>query len=227
MYIVGLTGGISSGKSQASLKFQELGIRVIDADLISHKLLQPNSPIYNKIINEFGRDILSDTNEIDRKKLGKIVFDSETKRKILNSIMHPAIKKRIIGDVIFSFITLQRMIVLDIPLLFETGLDAYVNETIVVFCDEETQIERLIHRDRISKEDAMIRLKSQMPLNKKILLADVVFDNSKSINELNDQVVSYVQKRYPSFLRTIMWLISPSTMLFLFFIEKFVMAKHK
>ncbi|XP_016327489.1 dephospho-CoA kinase domain-containing protein-like [Sinocyclocheilus anshuiensis] len=120
MFLVGLTGGIASGKSTASSQLKELGCPVIDADVVARKVVEPQSPAYRLIVQHFGQEILLDNGEIDRQKLGQIIFSSPKKRRLLNSITHPEIHKEMFKQILLYFIKGYRYVVLDVPLLFET-----------------------------------------------------------------------------------------------------------
>ena len=176
--VIGLTGGIASGKSTVSNMFRELGIPVIDADLISREVVERGEKAYKDIVDTFGEGILQKNGSLDRKALGAIVFSDETKRKQLNSIVHPAVRERLISrrDALLEKGT--RCVVLDIPLLFESGLADYADKTLVVYVDSATQLERLMERDQSSENDARQRINSQMALSQKLKLADAVIDNN-------------------------------------------------
>jgi dephospho-CoA kinase len=144
---------------------------------------------YFKIIEEFGRDILLEDGEIDRQKLGAIIFHHAEKRQILNEIVHPEVRKRMRDQVDQSIKNSEEVVVLDIPLLFESKLTYMVDKTLLVYVDDETQLKRLIERNSLSVGDAEARIRSQMPLSEKIKLADAVIDNNGSIADTKKQLL--------------------------------------
>ncbi|KAG9350148.1 hypothetical protein JZ751_026501 [Albula glossodonta] len=134
MFLVGLTGGIASGKSTVSSALRDLGCPIIDADVVARQVVEPKSPAYCRIVQHFGPEILLENGEIDRQKLGQIVFSSAEKRRLLNSITHPEIHKAMLKQIFFYFLRGYRYVVLDVPLLFETRrLTRFLNYTVVVY----------------------------------------------------------------------------------------------
>lgn len=190
--IIGLTGGIATGKSLVSKTLRELGIKVIDADQIAHRVLN-RTEVIDKIKEEFGREIINNKGKIDRKKLGEIVFSEHVKLKKLEEITHPTILDVI--DQKLKEYKKQDLIVLDAPLLFETYLDQKVDETWVVYAEEPTQIERLQKRDGLDYFEAKCRIDVQMPLKEKVQRADQVINNEGTKQELRRKVVKLVEKR--------------------------------
>ncbi|KAL0984431.1 hypothetical protein UPYG_G00141400 [Umbra pygmaea] len=190
MFLVGLTGGIASGKSTVSSLLRELGCPIIDADVVARKVVEPSSPAYLKIVKHFGPEILLENGEIDRQKLGQLIFTNEDKRRLLNSITHPEIHKAMFKQILFYFIRGYRYVVLDVPLLFETRrLTRFLNHTVVVYCDPATQLLRLMLRDGLTQEQAEQRVAAQMPLNEKRGLASHVVENSGSREDTQRQVL--------------------------------------
>lgn len=186
--IVGLTGGIASGKSTVSSMFQELHIPVVDADQLSREVVKPGEEAYEKIVSHFGTTILKKDKTLNRKKLGAIVFADENKRKRLNQIVHPAIRQRMLQQRDAYVRDNYPCVVLDIPLLFENKLMHYVDKIIVVYVDEDIQLQRLISRDGFSETEAKQRVNSQLPLKDKVLLADAVIDNNGTIRQSFSQL---------------------------------------
>ncbi|MEH7222998.1 dephospho-CoA kinase [Bacillus sp. JJ1566] len=184
---IGLTGGIASGKSTVSQMFKEAGIVVIDADVIARKVVEVGEEAYEQIVQSFGEDILLPDKTIDRPKLGSVVFFSEEKRLLLNSIVHPAVRKQMLKEKEEHLNNGKETVVLDIPLLFESKLTSLVDRTILVYVDHETQLVRLMNRNNLNKKDAVARINSQMPLKDKIQLADAVIDNNGTIEATKDQ----------------------------------------
>lgn len=188
MKIIGLTGGIASGKSTVATLLREMEIPVIDADDIAHQIVAPGEPAYQEIVQTFGPHILSADGTIDRKRLGSLVFAQEEQRKKLNAITHPRVAQR------FAELSQQlaeeghSLLVYEVPLLFETGLHHSLDAVILVAASEEQQLQRLQERNQLSPEAARARLQAQMPLAQKRALADYVIDNSNSLEELRQQV---------------------------------------
>ncbi|MDF2699884.1 MAG: dephospho-CoA kinase [Haloplasmataceae bacterium] len=193
--IIGLTGGIATGKSTVSQMFKQNKIPVIDADIIAREVCEMNEPAYLKIVETFGKDVLMCTGHLNRKKLGSIVFNNREKLQKLNEIIHPEVKK-VIQKEINKFILMgTEYIVLDVPLLFESNFDKLCDITLVVFTNENTQIERLMNRDNFTnKEEAIKRIKAQMDIHEKLVLSDYKIDNSMSILETRKQFDSFMKK---------------------------------
>jgi dephospho-CoA kinase len=188
--VIGLTGGIASGKSTVSTMFKEMNIPVVDADVEARLAVMKGEAAYFQIIDTFGKDILLEDGEIDRQKLGSIIFHQEEKRKLLNEIVHPEVRKRMMGQVEKAQQSREEVIVLDIPLLFESKLTYMVEKTILVYVDCDIQLERLMIRNSLSIDDAKARIQSQMPLNEKMKLADAVINNNGSIKETKKQLIN-------------------------------------
>jgi dephospho-CoA kinase len=186
--VIGLTGGIASGKSTVSNFFKELNITVVDADIEARLAVMKGESAYFKIIAEFGEEVLLADGEIDRQKLGSIIFHHEVKRQLLNNIVHPEVRKRMSAQVEKAKQNGEEVVVLDIPLLFESKLTYMVDKTLLVFVDNETQLKRLIARNNLSVEDAEARIHSQMPLSDKMKLADAVINNNGSIEDTKKQL---------------------------------------
>jgi dephospho-CoA kinase len=179
--LVGLTGGIASGKSTVSRLFRDLGYLIIDADLLAREVVEPGRPAYEKIVAEFGRGILDAEGLIDRKRLGALVFADSEKRKRLESFTHPEIMAR--RSTILAQLEadgFDGIVILDAALLIETGGAKSVDRLVVVYADPAAQRERLMMRDDISEAEAEGRIRSQMPLEEKVKLAHYVIDTSGS-----------------------------------------------
>ncbi|MDD4362832.1 MAG: dephospho-CoA kinase [Atribacterota bacterium] len=189
--VVGLTGGIVTGKSTVAKIFQQLGAIIIDADLIARQMVLPGRKSWKMIIKNFGKEILNENNEIDRKKMADIVFSDNRKLKLLNSITHPEIINNIKKKIkeIKNNSENERICIIDIPLLFETKTDNIMDKIIVVYLDREQQLTRLKTRNGLNNDEAIKRIESQMPMQDKIKLADYVIDNSKSIENTKEQVI--------------------------------------
>ncbi|MEC1687238.1 dephospho-CoA kinase [Bacillus mojavensis] len=186
--VIGLTGGIASGKSTVANMLIDKGITVIDADIIAKQAAEKGMPAYRQIIDEFGQDILLENGDIDRRKLGAMVFTNEQKRLALNSIVHPAVREEMLKRRDESIANQETFVVLDIPLLFESKLESLVDKIIVVSVTKELQLERLIKRNQLTEEEALSRIRSQMPLEEKVSRADNVIDNSGTLEETKQQL---------------------------------------
>ncbi|MCC2928143.1 dephospho-CoA kinase [Bacillus sp. LBG-1-113] len=186
--VIGLTGGIASGKSTVANMLIDKGITVIDADIIAKQAVEKGMPAYLQIIDEFGEDILLENGDIDRRKLGALVFTNEQKRLALNSIVHPAVREEMLKRRDESIANQETFVVLDIPLLFESKLESLVDKIIVVSVTKELQLERLIKRNQLTEEEALSRIRSQMPLEEKVSRADNVIDNSGTLEETKQQL---------------------------------------
>lgn len=165
--------------------FKARGAEVVDADLIGHGLLRPGTGVYQKIIREFGREILMPEGSISRSKLSSLVFKDEEKLTKLNRIMHPEII-RIIKNKISS--SRSGILILDAPLLIESGLNGFVDKMIVVKINRGEQLKRIASKAHLSGKQALRRIRAQMPLKDKIRLADFVIDNNGSISQTRKQV---------------------------------------
>ncbi|KAJ6983169.1 dephospho-CoA kinase isoform X1 [Populus alba] len=187
MRIVGLTGGISSGKSTVSNLFKSHDIPVVDADIVARDVLKKGTGGYKRVVAAFGEDILQANGEVDRPKLGQIVFSDSGKRQLLNRLLAPFISSGIFREILKLWLKGCKVIVLDIPLLFEAKMDKWTKPIIVVWVDTETQLQRLMARDRIDEEAARNRTNAQMALDLKRSKADIVIDNSGTIEDLEEQ----------------------------------------
>jgi dephospho-CoA kinase len=192
--IIGLTGGIASGKSTVSNMLKELAIPVIDADVIAKEIVQKDRPAYRDIVRTFGTGILAEDLQLDRPKLGAIVFQDEGKRQLLNQIVHPAVRKEMLAQKEFFLQEGYETVVLDIPLLFESKLTALVDKVLLVFVDDSVQLERLMTRNNFTKEEAEARIRSQMPLGQKVSLADEVINNNGTMEEAKEQLLYVLSK---------------------------------
>jgi len=186
--IVGLTGGIASGKSTVSNMFKAMGITVIDADVESRLAVEIGEPAYREIIATFGEGILQPDGAINRPKLGALIFHDEEKRQRLNQIVHPEVRRRMNRKKQEALARGENVVVLDIPLLFESNLTTMVDKTILVYVDPDIQLNRLMERNGLTMDEAKARIDSQMPLSEKIQLADAVINNNGSLSETKDQL---------------------------------------
>ncbi|MEH6888663.1 dephospho-CoA kinase [Bacillus sp. JJ864] len=192
--VIGLTGGIASGKSTVSKMFQGFHIPVIDADIIAREVVEPGKEAYNEIVKAFGKEVLEENGELNRPNLGSIVFHNEEKRLLLNGIVHPAVRKEMNAQKDRYIRENAQAVVLDIPLLFESKLTSLVDRILLVYVDNETQMTRLKERNNFTEEEAKARIASQMPLQEKIALADKVINNNGTIEETKAQLSSILME---------------------------------
>ena len=185
--IIGLTGGIATGKTLVSDWFIKHKVNVLDADKIYKKLLKSNKIMYNEIASEFGKSVVKD-NQIDRIALGKIVFNDSKKRLKLNQITHPFVLDELESQLDKLKEQGTKIIILDIPLLYESKLDVYTDITMLVYLDHDTQVKRLMKRDNIDNDLANKKIISQLAMGIKKKIADVIIDNNNSIEETNLQL---------------------------------------
>ncbi|NWN95931.1 MAG: dephospho-CoA kinase [Bacillus sp. (in: Bacteria)] len=190
--IIGLTGGIASGKSTVSNMLKTKGFTIVDADIAARKVVEPGELAYEQIIEAFGEGILLQDLTLDRKKLGALIFADEALRMKLNSIVHPAVRAWMTREKDRAIENGKKTVFLDIPLLFESRLTYMVERTILVYVDEETQLKRLMTRNGLSEKEAQMRIRAQMPLSGKKALADAVLDNNGSLEETKQQLEKIV-----------------------------------
>jgi len=179
MILVGLTGGIATGKSTVANMFERCGAVVIDADALAHQVVEPGKPAWRAIIETFGKAVLNPDRTLNRQALGAVVFRSRTKLRRLEQIIHPRVARE------QARLTRQAarkdpkaVVIYDVPLLYEAGIDKRVDTTIVVTADRETQIARLKKRNGFTRTEAIRRIRSQMPLKEKAAAADYLLDGT-------------------------------------------------
>ncbi|MCL2760370.1 MAG: dephospho-CoA kinase [Desulfuromonadales bacterium] len=185
---IGLTGGIASGKSTVAEMLQTAGIPVIDADELSREVVQPGSPCLNRIIAEFGNDILNNDETLNRKALAGIIFGDQERRKTLESILHPAIASLASEKLHELEDSGKPVAVYMAPLLIEAGIYKNMDEIWVVYVNKKTQLKRLVSRDNLSIAEAEMRLSSQMPMEEKIKYGKIIIDNNGDIAGLKQQI---------------------------------------
>ena len=182
MQLIGLTGGIATGKSTVSAMLKKAGAIIVDADRIARDVVKKGLPAYREIVAQFGTEVLLPDGEINRNMLGDIIFNDHQKKQLLNSIVHPYVNEEVNRQIIQIQKTHPNaVIVLDIPLLIEAGMHDDLSEIIVVYTPQDIQIQRLMQRDRISEADALARVQSQMSIEEKKQQATLVIDNSGTI----------------------------------------------
>ena len=179
MFIVGLTGGIASGKSLVTRVLRDLGAHIIDADKIVHDLLAPGQDTCREVVGHFGKEVQLPDGSIDRRKLGDIIFNHPEERAWLNQCIHPRVFEAYNHQVRhLSERQPDAIVIMDAALLIETGYHKHMDRLIVVYADQKAQMKRLMERDRFTLEQAMARISSQMPLDEKRKYADFVIENT-------------------------------------------------
>ncbi len=192
--IIGVTGGIASGKSSVSKWLISKGYPVIDADIAARKVVEPGMPALEEIKNVFGQDICLSDGTLDRKKLGSIVFTNSDKRQQLNQIVHPAVRKWMLEETEKALHEGKDLVFMDIPLLFESNLTHMVEGVILVYVKPEIQLKRLMARDHFTEEEALARIHAQMPIDDKKELADYIVDNSGEFYKTEEQLINLINK---------------------------------
>ena len=187
MKVLGLTGGIGSGKSMVLSMFANLGAEVIDADHLAREVVEPGQPALEEIATAFGRDMLMPDGRLDRGKLARIIFADPVARARLNAITHPRIRERMATEMALRG-SRPGLLIVDIPLLYENDRSETVESVIVVWVDAKTQLRRLTERDGLTPDEARQRIAAQMPLDEKRARADLVVDNSGSRENTRRQV---------------------------------------
>lgn len=189
MLKVGLTGGIASGKSTVCNVFTRLGAKVLDADEVAREVVLPGRPAWIKLNQAFGSEFFSPDGNLNRRKVRRLIFADAVKRRQLNAIVHPEVMREIHHRYEqLSAAAPNGVFLVDVPLLFEVGAAGRFDRVLVVYADEDVQIDRLIRRDGISREEANQALSIQMPLREKVELADFVIDNNGTSKETQAQV---------------------------------------
>ena len=182
MIIAGLTGGIATGKSTVSSILREAGAIIIDADAIARDAVKKNLPAWHEIVNYFGEKVLLPDGEINRTYLGDIIFKDSSKKETLNKIVHPYVIQKV-AELIEEIVkeSPDSIVILDVPLLIEAEMDKGLEDVILVYTPEWIQIERLVERDGITEEEALLKIRSQMPIDKKKEFSTIIIDNSGTI----------------------------------------------
>jgi dephospho-CoA kinase len=198
--IIGLTGGIATGKSTVAAMLVERGALLVDADFIAREVVQPGSEVLRQIaehfMREFGLNVLSTDGSLDRKTLGELVFSNPNAKQALDAMIHPPIRSRIIEQIrSLADDNPQKLVVADIPLLFESNYDYMFDEILLVYVPRALQLQRLMERDAIPLELAERRLAAQMPIEEKRALASVIIDNSGEPADTESQIDRYWRSR--------------------------------
>lgn len=193
-FVLGITGGIATGKSSVVQHFIDLGFPVVDADIIARHLLDQNEQAYNEVVKVFGSEILQENGEIDRQALGALVFNHPDKLKQLDELMAPFLQETILAEIKQASQN-QKLVIVDVPLMYEKGYDEWMDQVAVVYCTPEQQIKRLMQRNQLTEKEAKQRIDSQLPIEMKKLLAEVVFDNSNDLTQTIQQVDTWLSNR--------------------------------
>ena len=213
MLIVGLTGGIACGKSTVSHELKtKYHYTVIDADLIAREVVFPGKPAYKKIITAFSdvQNLLQSDGTLNRAILGQVVFEDKKRLKVLNSILHPAVKWEIVRQLLSAYASCKNLVILDVPLLFESKLSLLCGLIVTVSTSSELQIQRLLARNtELTQSDAENRIKNQMTNEERNYRSDIVVDNSGPVSDLKDSIALLSQEIKPSKIWTILDLIPP------------------
>lgn len=188
MYIIALTGGIATGKSTVANYLLDKDYPVIDTDLLSRKVVDPAEVGLKRIVETFGKEVLTAEGELNRSQLAAIIFNDEDKKETLNAILHPLIFEEVDRLLELYRHEEEALVFVDVPLLFEIGRNNYYDEDWLVYTKPELQLERLIKRNAYSQEEAKARINSQMPIDSKIELADIIIDNSGTVDETYRQL---------------------------------------
>ncbi|HHW42453.1 MAG TPA: dephospho-CoA kinase [Desulfotomaculum sp.] len=193
MTVIGLTGNIGSGKSTVARYLQEHGAEIIDTDRVAREVVEPGKPAWQEIVDTFGREILQPDGTLDRRALGRLVFGDPAARARLNAIVHPRIREEVERRK-RAFHSRHRdnrkVLVVEAPLLIEAGMQEQVDQIWLVVVDPEEQLQRVMSRDGLSREDALARINAQMPQGEKLRHAHVVIDNSGTPEETRRQVAA-------------------------------------
>lgn len=193
-FVLGITGGIATGKSSVVQHFIDLGFPVVDADIIARHLLDQNEQAYNEIVKVFGSEILQENGEINRQALGALVFNHPDKLKQLDEIMAPFLQESILAAIEQASQN-QKLVIVDVPLMYEKGYDEWMDQVAVVYCTPNQQLKRLMQRNQLTEKEAKQRIDSQLPIEMKKLLAEVVFDNSNDLTQTIQQVDTWLSNR--------------------------------
>ena len=189
MRIIGLTGGIACGKSTVSTELRKRGATIIDADALAHELSQPHQPLFHAYVQRFGREIVTEGGTLDRAAVARRVFADPAVRAEVEAIAHPIIRREAEERLRVAAQAQKRAAVLDVPLLFEAGWDTLADEIWVVALPREEQLARLLTRDKgMTEREARARIAAQMPLAEKCARADVVIDNSGTVEEIREYI---------------------------------------
>lgn len=190
-YVVGVTGGIGSGKSAATAEFEKLGITVVDADVVARQIVMPGTPCLQAIAEHFGNQLLTEGGELNRKALRQRVFSNPREKEWLNKLLHPAIRQEIISQLEQAD---SPYVILSAPLLLENGLEKYCQRVLVIDVPESLQISRTIQRDDSPKKEVEAIMKAQLSRSERLNKANDVLNNDGSLEQLEQQVLQLHQR---------------------------------
>ena len=200
MYIIGVTGGIASGKSAIGYELKKLGAKILDVDKITRELLKSGGELFNAYVRHFGEIILDADGNLDKKIVADIIFNNEAERLWVNSVAHPILLNRTRDFLVDCAAQGIFLVVLEVPLLYEAGWEFLVDEVWAVYVDEDTQIFRLTKRDGITEEQARVRIHSQMSSKEIAERADVaICNNQNSRDKLRKKILDIARRRVPAF----------------------------
>ena len=188
MVVIGLTGGVATGKSTVAKGFEALGVPVLDADGLAHLAIEPSRGAYDRLVEAFGSGILTDSDRIDRRKLRELLVSDPQAKKQIEAIVHPEVMRLSLKKMEEFERQGAKWLLFEVPLLFETGLEKVLSPVIVVYCPRSVQVERLIMRDKMALEDALGLLEAQKDIEEKRRLADFVLDNTGPFHALQPQI---------------------------------------
>ena len=191
--IIGITGGISSGKSTVTDFLRQRGFQVVDADSLVHQLQAPGGRLYNILVEHFGKQVVLKNGELNRPLLASLIFSNPEEQEWSKETQGQVILEEL-AALKNQLAQTEALFFMDIPLLFEQGYESWFDEVWLIYLDKETQIERLMNRDKLSLEAAESRLASQWPLDKKKKLATHIIDNSGSLDQLLSQIISLLER---------------------------------
>ncbi|KUK82252.1 MAG: Dephospho-CoA kinase [Pelotomaculum thermopropionicum] len=205
MPVIGLTGNIGSGKSTVARRLKKLGAKIIDADQVAREAVRAGTPALKEIVANFGAEVLNTDGNLDRKRLGAIVFTDPRARARLNQITHPRINETILREIkkhrLNQSPRRKEVLVIDVPLLLETGLELEVDEVWVVKINEDKLVKRLAERDALMPDEILKRLEAQMPQEEKLKYARRVIDNNGELQETEKQVdrhwLDFINEHFP------------------------------
>ncbi|MDH6364204.1 dephospho-CoA kinase [Enterococcus sp. PF1-24] len=193
--VLGLTGGIATGKSSVSAIFRKYNFPVIDADLIARQIVEPNQPALNDLVAWLGKDILTTTGELNRKKLAELVFNKSEELQKLNALLHPYIYQEMVKEIATAKKDYP-LVIIDVPLLIETEFKQLADEIMLVYIPESLQLQRLMKRDNLTETAALKRISSQLSIEEKRTFADFIVDNQGTLSETEAQVVDWLKAKY-------------------------------
>jgi len=200
MFLVGLTGGVATGKSTVSNIFRDFGVPVIDADAMARRIVEPGRKAWRAIKEEFGPCVFHENGELNRAALRTIIFEDEDQRQKLNKITHPEIYKEMVWEAVKCAVQGHQFILMDLPLLFEAGVMVpYMHKIIVVTCEEDLQLQRLMEQRHLSERESKLMIGAQMPLDQKAIRANFVIENSGSMDDTKQQILKINRRLHSSY----------------------------